>query len=396
MNFQKPACANLQTVSGQAKRILSKTKFTFMKTRIIQKWFKLDTRISFAISYLILITSCNGQVKSDTKTEQIVFPSNGLISKNDDSHFGLQDKLGRLWFGTTVSGLYSYNGTTFTHFSVNDGINETCVFSILEDKLGVIWIGTSNGLYKYNGTNFQKVAIPHSYIASKPDAMGNVVYNPDCILSILQDKNGNIWFGSMGFGVYKFDGNEFSFFLPSKEPNYNLVQCIIEDKTGTLFFGTRGEGIWTYNGIEFKNFKSKTVNNNHLLDILETENGDLWFSVVGGGVRHYTNRTNSEFVAYDGEIFQDFTQKDNSCFLNVFSMLQDKNGNLWFASDGGGVCMYNGKYYTNFSTENGLCSNAIRGLLEDDNGNIWFGTRRGGLCSYDGKSFTDFTDKLNK
>ena len=110
----------------------------------------------------------------------------------------------------------------------------------------------------------------------------------------------------------------------------------------------------------------------------------------------YIHRTNSEFVAYDGEIFQDFTQKDNSCFLNVFSMLQDKNGNLWFASDGGGVCMYNGKYYTNFSTENGLCSNAIRGLLEDDNGNIWFGTRRGGLCSYDGKSFTDFTDKLNK
>jgi len=367
-----------------------------MKTLTRQKWFKLDRRISLMILFLTLVTSCNGQIKQDNQTEQIIFPTNEQVSKNDNAHFGLQDKTGRLWFGTTVTGLHCYDGMTFTHFTANDGINETCIFSILEDKLGIIWVGTSNGLYKYNGINFSKVNIPHLYTASKPDAMGNVVYNPDCILSILQDKNGNIWFGSMGFGVYKFDGNEFSFFLPSKEPNYNLVQCIIEDKAGTLYFGTRGEGIWTYNGIEFKNFKSKTVNNNHLLDILETENGDLWFSVVGGGVRHYTSRINAKFVAYDGEMFQDFTQKDNSCFLNVFCMLQDKKGNLWFASDGGGVCMYNGKSYTNYSIQDGLCNNAIRGLLEDNNGNIWFGTRRGGLCSYDGKSFTDFTDKFNK
>ena len=77
-------------------------------------------------------------------------------------------------------------------------------------------------------------------------------------------------------------------------------------------------------------------------------------------------------------------------------MLQDKNGNLWFASDGGGVCIYNGKSFTNYTIQNGLCNNSIKGLLEDRNGNIWFGTRRGGLCFYDGKSFTNLTNKLNE
>lgn len=367
-----------------------------MQNLTTQKWFKFDRQMSLLISFLTLMTSCNGQVKSSNKAEINSTSTNKEISKNDNVHFGLQDKIGRLWFGTTVSGLYCYDGSTFTHFTANDGFDETCVFSLLEDKVGNIWIGTSNGLYKYDGKTFSKVIIPHSYVASKPDAMGNVVYNPNCILSILQDTSGNLWFGSMGFGVYKYDGKAFSYFLSPKEPNYNLIQCITEDNKGILFFGTRGEGVWTYNGIEFKNFKSRIVNNNHLLDILETENGDLWFSVVGGGVRHYTNTTNTEFTAYDGEMFQEFTQKDNSCFLNVYSMLQDKNGNLWFASDGGGVCIYNGKSYTNYTIQNGLCNNSIKGLLEDRNGNIWFGTRRGGLCFYDGKSFTNLTNKLNE
>lgn len=344
-----------------------------------RRWFEFDRQISLIICLFIFITSCKGQ-----------------ILKKNNVHFGLQDKTGKLWFSSTVTGLHCYDGKAFTHFTNNEGFNQNCIFSVFEDKTGVIWIGTSNGLYKYEGKHFSKVKIPHSYLSSAPDAMGNVVYNPDCILSILQDRKGNLWFGSMGFGVYKYDGKDFSFFLPAREPNYNLVQCILEDKTGILFFGTRGEGVWTYDGNDFKNFKSKTVNNNHLLDILETENGDLWFSVVGGGVRHYINPSSEKFETYDGEKFQELTLKDNSCFLNVFSMLQDKNGNIWFASDGGGVCMYNGQSCTNYTIQNGLCNNAIRGLLEDDKGNIWFGTRGGGLCLYNGGTFTNFTEKHNK
>lgn len=72
---------------------------------------------------------------------------------------------------------------------------------------------------------------------------------------------------------------------------------------------------------------------------------------------------------------------------NVYSIIQDKKGNLWFATTGEGVYRYDGTSFTNFTTKDGLNSNATFGILEDRKGNIWIGTDTG-LSLYDGKSFS--------
>jgi ligand-binding sensor domain-containing protein len=83
-------------------------------------------------------------------------------------------------------------------------------------------------------------------------------------------------------------------------------------------------------------------------------------------------------------------------------MYEDKKGNLWFGSDakwntgGGGVCRYDGKFFIRFSTKDGLSNSDVWTIVEDDDGNIWVGTR-GGLFRYHSPSgkFIDYTHKVN-
>jgi len=301
----------------------------------------------------------------------------------------LKDRDGNLWFGTSENGIYRYDGNTFTHFSEKDGITDKHIFSVYQEKKGKIWIGTFSGLFQYDGKQFMKILIPHSYKMPALDAMGNIAYNPDCILAIHEDQDGNLWLGSMGFGVYRYSDGRFTFF-PETEKSRSIIQCVSEGKDGTIWLGTRGNGIWTYKENSFQNFMSKTVRNNHILDILEDRNSNLWLSTVGGGVCLYKSISFSQFD-YDGDHFSLISQSKSPCFLNVFAMLEDTAGNIWFCGDGGGVCSYDGRSFQNFTTKDGLISNQVTTVVEDDEGNIWFGSRGGGLCRYDGKSFTIFS-----
>jgi ligand-binding sensor domain-containing protein len=71
---------------------------------------------------------------------------------------------------------------------------------------------------------------------------------------------------------------------------------------------------------------------------------------------------------------------------NVHCSLQDRKGNLWFATTGDGAFRYDGKNFTNFTTKDGLNSNGIFAIFEDKAGNIWFGTDNG-VSRFDGKTF---------
>ncbi len=70
---------------------------------------------------------------------------------------------------------------------------------------------------------------------------------------------------------------------------------------------------------------------------------------------------------------------------NIHAMLQDKKGDLWFATTGEGVYRYNGKGFVQFTQKDGLSSNTVYSMIEDSSGTIWFGTDKG-ASHYDGKS----------
>lgn len=87
---------------------------------------------------------------------------------------------------------------------------------------------------------------------------------------------------------------------------------------------------------------------------------------------------------YDGKSFTNITSKVSSA--RFFSVLEDRKGNLWFASIGSGVYRYDGKSFQNFTTRDGLANDRVTAIYEDKAGTVWFGTE-GGASRYDGKSF---------
>jgi len=114
--------------------------------------------------------------------------------------------------------------------------------------------------------------------------------------------------------------------------------------------------------------------------IFEDRAGNLWFANYGAGA-----------CKYDGRTFSHYTDKTGLSNNYVMSVLEDKKGNLWFGTWGGGVCKYDGRTFTHFTEKEGLSNNNIYSIEEDRSGNLWFATYGAGVCKYDGKTFTHFT-----
>ncbi len=76
---------------------------------------------------------------------------------------------------------------------------------------------------------------------------------------------------------------------------------------------------------------------------------------------------------------------------NIDCILQDRNGNYWFASNGEGAYRYDGKRLTHFTRKHGLCSDFVWSIVEDIHGILWF-TTRDGFCCYNGTTITNHTD----
>jgi ligand-binding sensor domain-containing protein/serine phosphatase RsbU (regulator of sigma subunit) len=352
----------------------------------------------------------------------------------------LEDKSGNLWFGTQGGGVCRYDGKSFTNYTEKEGLSKNIVFSILEDKNGNLWFGTQGGgVCRYDGKFFTS-------FTEKEGLSNNVV------VSILEDRNGNLWFGTYGGGVCRYDGQSFTNYSVKEGLSNNGVLSIVEDKTGNLWFGTDGGGVSCFNGKSFINFsENEGLLNNVVFSIYEDKSGNLWFGTDGGVccydgnyiddiinrtkfyqhtqqelkkekkelVKSFTNYTEKEglpinvvvtvlgdkngnlwfgtqgggICRYDGISFTNFTEKEGLSNNIIYNILQDKSGNLWFGTNGGGVCRYDGNLFTNYSEKEGLSSNIVNAILEDKTGNLWFGTNGGGVCQYDGKTFSNFTEK---
>lgn len=216
-------------------------------------------------------------------------------------------------------------------------------------------------------------------------ALGNEV------LSILQDRENNYWFGAND-GVYRYNGTSLIRFTTKDGLFQNQVQKIQEDESGNIWFTTGGYGVNCFNGqtISTLTVKENVLQNNSSETNWKTEQGDLWFNAGGGAFRYY----NHSFTYFP------FPQPNKSLSnppyqvstYGVYSILKDRNGNLWFGTQSMGVCRFDGKSFTWF-TEKGLKGPAVLALFEDRTGVLWFGNNGKGLFRYDGKTLNNITEE---
>ncbi|MFT3911374.1 MAG: two-component regulator propeller domain-containing protein [Ferruginibacter sp.] len=235
-----------------------------------------------------------------------------------------------------------------------------------------------------------------------PDSVADTGLVSQYIRSIFQDSKGNFWFGPVGHAAVKYDGKTLNYFSNAEFFNGNdhlsldnniSVHAITEDKKGNIWFGTN-HGAIRYDGKTFKNYTEKHGLSNTWVgrkSILTDKIGDVWVGTAAG-VFKYDPAADST----GGKCFSLFHLLPA---INVKDIMEDKNGNIWFASQDKGIFRYDtnlsngqGKTIENFSEKDGLGDNYTGGMIQDDKGNFWF-TMKSGICRYDGKNFTTLTTK---
>jgi ligand-binding sensor domain-containing protein len=236
-----------------------------------------------------------------------------------------------------------------------------------------------------NASNLSPTVIKNfKAVALAPDYDTTLV--SQYIRSIFQDSKGNLWFGSIGEGVVRYDGKTLHYFSNPDGFVNNTVYAITEDKNGNLWFGT-DQGVYKYNGKTFRNYNQKDGLSQVDISrksILADRSGKIWVG-THAGVFQYN-------PAADGKAAQSFSLFKPLSSINIAGILEDRAGNIWFASSKNGVFRYNGKTISPIAEKELLGENYAGGIAEDKAGNIWF-TMKYGICKYDEKTITEYTAK---
>ena len=310
----------------------------------------------------------------------------------------LQDREGQLWIGTT-GGVTRYDGAHFTAFTTADGLVNNGVNCIQEDRQGRLWFGTRDGASRYDGRHFTTF--------TTADGLANNVVN-----CIQEDRQGHLWFGTRD-GASRYDGQGFTTFTTADGLANDVVNCIQEDRQGQVWLGTE-EGVSCCDGRHFTTFTTADgLTNNRVRSLLEDRQGHLWFGTQEGASRYdgrhlaavaevganiilafaedkqghlWISTSPNGLCRYDGCQWETFTFADGLANNQVSAIWEDRVGTMWFGTITG-VSRYDQAHFTHFTTADGLANDQVYSALEDQQGQLWFGTSSGASC-YDGIRFT--------
>ncbi|PKO96540.1 MAG: hypothetical protein CVU11_02820 [Bacteroidetes bacterium HGW-Bacteroidetes-6] len=287
--------------------------------------------------------------------------------RHDQIRSIIQDKMGNIWLGTD-DGLAKYDGKFFYHYTTNQGLNNNLILKVIQDSKDNIWFGAfRGGVTKYDG----KYLTTFTVNEGMPDNVVNTIF---------EDSYENLWFGT-GKGVVKYDGDSFTTYSTDNGLASNDVRAINEDNNGNIWIGTYSGGISVLKGDEFWNYtQNEGLPSNSISIILKADNGNLWIGTTDNGV-----------LNFDGNRFLLYTTDEGLTNNSIRDITEDSRGGMWIATADGGVLRFDGKFFTRFGSEEGMSSNYIRAVLEDRTGTLWFATRGAGLVRYDGNLFTHLT-----
>ncbi len=202
----------------------------------------------FKITFLALAISGCVPFHSFAQTNEIKFERISVEEGLSQSGVNciLQDRQGFIWFGTG-DGLNKYDGYEFKKFRHDPdephSLSNNDVRVIYEDRAGVLWVGTRNGLNRFN-----RAGGTFTHWVNEPGNPNSLSHND--VFSIYEDRAGVLWIGTNGGGLNRFDRDKetFSRFVNEPEnPNslsHNDVFSIYEDRSGVLWIGT-GSGLNT-------------------------------------------------------------------------------------------------------------------------------------------------------
>lgn len=298
----------------------------------------------------------------------------------------------------------------FKQISLKDGLSQSTVNCVLSDHQGVIWIGTSFGLNRFDRERIM------SYYNDK-DNLFSIPGND--IIFLTEDLQHNIWIGT-DRGLARYDrskdrfvritfaglplhvhssvvtdsgvllfgaGTAFGYsyadnritFLPVNGPERVTSSfthaCMYDQQKQIVLLACRRNGLWWYHLTTGKLERVPFIPAKEITSVCLAFSGDIWLSVYADGVYGYTRDGQERYHLNTGNLL------NNDVVLDI----KERDGELWLATDGGGINIYDPEKQTVRviahipGDNNSLPVNSFGCLYDDQEKNMWAGSIRGGL-----------------
>jgi len=314
---------------------------------------------------------------------------NGL--SNNNVYNLMEDKKGFIWIATAY-GLNRYDGYTFKEYTYDiqdkNSLTAGWCSSLLEDREGIIWfISSTEGFYSFNPQTerfFHYRHEPGNSNSVSNDVINNTSYN---------EKEGILWMATAG-GLDAFDTRtkKFRHFVhqpdDSTSISSNKISSSIMDEKGNLILGYESFAVDYFNTRSGKvtshfNFHNSSGQPLHIRGFNKGTNGNIWMGVTGGGFICYSLIKKS-YRYFPDKPYAGFPSTDGHELI-----LEDRDGNLWMDSDLPGLGYYDISkqrfHHLTYIKELAADINVVFGILADRSGKIWIATEQTGLFAVDTK-----------
>jgi signal transduction histidine kinase len=293
---------------------------------------------------------------------------------SDEPNTVFQDHTGRIWVGFHDAGLMLFSPGKPRIFSRPEGMPATEIFSIRETPGGDLLMGTRAGMVRMHGSTFTTV--------ETPDPQHSVVWDE------LEDSSGHVWMATPG-GLLEQTASGTRTVAGGGPLVVNGIVTICPGRDGVLWAGSFGKGLWRIKGEDHRLFGiADGLSSENAREIYQDSDGVLWIGTFGGGLD----------ALRDGK-FYSFTQKDGLLSDNIASIVDDGQS-LWLSTTRG-ICRISKQQLwdhaagrlahldpVNYGMDDGLrsaqCSPGYptAGGYRTADGRLWFTTSRG-LAVYD-------------
>ncbi|MFO7671656.1 MAG: two-component regulator propeller domain-containing protein [Bacteroidales bacterium] len=314
----------------------------------------------------------------------------------------VQDDDGYIWFATQV-GAARYDGYEFKYYNTSNGLINNFVNCMMVSRAGQVWFGTEGGISVLENGRVRSITVAEGLVNNRVD-------------ELMEDGNGNVWAGS-AYGL--------SVITPDSIVTYSKGEALTDNSIEKLFVDSRGRvhvatgpffGLTIFdNPFTYNKFDEDEV----IWDIAEDLNGDILYANQGLGLRvnvgegsYYLGSERglteetviSLMVDHKGRIwcgtyyyglfiyeegqFRHIKLGDSGIPV-ITSFFEDSNDRVWIMSNEG-IWLFDDDKYKKINEKDGSAIDQVYDLIEDKFGNIWLGTA-GGAYKY-GRAIFEILD----
>jgi ligand-binding sensor domain-containing protein/signal transduction histidine kinase len=333
-----------------------------------------------------------------------------------------QDSKGYIWFATW-EGLSRFDGYQFTNFGIRNGLGDPIINAITEDREGRLWVAANGGGVSRllddpsdrtvlgpesdSQQRFIRFACGDSVYANRVNSLvfdsqdrlwcatdsglyrgqrdhegdlkfEKVIDGPESVNTAYSDSSGRLWFGKQ-HELVEIVGDEIIHYDASSEIGQHQITSVVENSQQRLIAanereifefvppsGGNGRGTWSKLSIKLRPDQG-------IHSLLFDAEDTLWIGTWHGLIKYRDGKQTL------------YTSAEGLSDTFVTTLLEDRDGNLWIGSIGGGVCKFSGELMVSYTKTEGLPNQNVVKVFEDRGGILYASVENGGLVKIAGE-----------